>query len=93
MAETDYYKILGVSKNATQEEIKKAYRRLAQKYHPDRAKGNKKEAEEQFKRISEAYAVLSNPEKRREYDAYGSGAPGCFSSVRTSSRPARLSRL
>lgn len=74
MAELDYYKILGVSKNATQEEIKKAYRKLAQKYHPDRAKGDKKAAEEQFKKISEAYAVLSNPEKRREYDTYGSQA-------------------
>jgi curved DNA-binding protein len=74
MAEMEYYQILGVKRDATQEEIKKAYRRLAQKYHPDRAKGNKKEAEEQFKRISEAYAVLSNPEKRQEYDTHGSQA-------------------
>jgi curved DNA-binding protein len=74
MAEMDYYKILGVSKTATQEEIKKAYRKLAQKHHPDKAKGDKKAAEEQFKKISEAYAVLSNPEKRKEYDAYGSQA-------------------
>jgi curved DNA-binding protein len=74
MAATDYYKILGVSKNASQEEMKKAYRKLAQKYHPDQAKGDKKEAEEQFKKISEAYAVLSNPEKRKEYDTYGSQA-------------------
>lgn len=73
MAE-DYYQILGVSRNATPEEIKKAYRKLAQKYHPDKAKGNKKEAETQFKKISEAYAVLSNPEKRREYDEFGSQA-------------------
>jgi curved DNA-binding protein len=74
MAPSDYYKILGVHKNASQEEVKKAYRKLAQKYHPDQAKGDKKEAEEQFKKISEAYAVLSNPEKRKEYDTYGSQA-------------------
>jgi curved DNA-binding protein len=71
MAE-DYYQILGVNRNATPEEIKKAYRKLAQKYHPDKAKGNKKEAETQFKKISEAYAVLSNPGKRKEYDEFGS---------------------
>jgi curved DNA-binding protein len=73
MAE-DYYQILGVDRNATPEEIKKVYRKLAQKYHPDKAKGNKKEAEAQFKKISEAYAVLSNPEKRKEYDDFGSQA-------------------
>ncbi len=67
----DYYKILGVPRNATQEEIKKAYRRLAMKYHPDKNKGNK-EAEEKFKEINEAYAVLSDPEKRKMYDMYGS---------------------
>jgi len=70
MAVKDYYKILGVPRNATQEEIKKAYRRLALKYHPDRNKGNK-EAEEKFKEINEAYAVLSDPEKRRQYDMLG----------------------
>lgn len=67
----DYYAILGVPKNASQEEIKKAYRKLAMKYHPDRNKGNK-EAEEKFKEINEAYAVLSDPEKRKMYDLYGS---------------------
>ncbi|MDW8093574.1 MAG: J domain-containing protein [Caldimicrobium sp.] len=67
----DYYAILGIPRNATQEEIKKAYRRLAMKYHPDRNKGNK-EAEEKFKEINEAYAVLSDPEKRKLYDMYGS---------------------
>ncbi|HEY9072496.1 MAG TPA: DnaJ domain-containing protein, partial [Desulfobaccales bacterium] len=72
MAEMDYYQILGVSREASPEEIKKAYRKLALKYHPDKAKGDKKLAEEKFKQISEAYAVLSNPEKKKEYDQFGS---------------------
>ncbi|MCK4468155.1 MAG: DnaJ domain-containing protein, partial [Desulfobacterales bacterium] len=71
MPATDYYKILGVSKNASDEEIKKAYRKLAMKYHPDHAKGNKT-AEERFKKISEAYAVLSDKKKRSQYDTFGS---------------------
>lgn len=70
MARKDYYKILGVSKDATQEEIKKAYRQAALKYHPDRNPGDK-EAEEKFKEAAEAYAVLSDPEKRARYDRYG----------------------
>jgi curved DNA-binding protein len=74
MAEMDYYQMLGVGRNATPDEIKKAYRKLAMKYHPDKAKGDKKLAEENFKRISEAYAVLSNPEKRQQYDQFGSQA-------------------
>jgi curved DNA-binding protein len=73
MAE-DYYKILGVNRDVTADELKKAYRKLAQKYHPDKAKGNKQDAEAQFKKISEAYAVLSNPEKRKEFDEFGSQA-------------------
>jgi len=67
MPETDYYKILNVNKNASESEIKKAYRKLAMKYHPDRNKGDKS-AEEMFKKISEAYAVLSDKEKREQYD-------------------------
>lgn len=71
MPDTDYYEILGVPKNASDKEIKKAYRKLAMKYHPDKAKGDKA-AEEKFKQISEAYAVLSNKEKRKQYDTFGS---------------------
>ena len=70
MAGKDYYEILGLKKSATPEEIKKAYRKLALKYHPDRNKEDK-DAEARFKDVSEAYAVLSNPEKRKQYDMYG----------------------
>jgi curved DNA-binding protein len=68
----DYYELLGVSKTAVDDEIKKAYRKLAKKYHPDKNPGDKA-AEEKFKLISEAYAVLSNPEKRKQYDQFGMG--------------------
>ncbi|MCU0580054.1 MAG: DnaJ domain-containing protein [Desulfobacterota bacterium] len=71
MPEKDYYKILGTDKKASAEDIKKAYRKLAMKYHPDRNKGDKK-AEEKFKELSEAYAVLSDKEKRKQYDTFGS---------------------
>lgn len=81
----DYYKILGVSKNATKDEIKKAYRKLAMKYHPDR-NPNDKAAEDKFKEINEAQEVLSDPEKRARYDQLGAsyfqwknaGGPGNF---------------
>ena len=70
MATKDYYKILGVAKNASKDEIKKAYRKLAMQYHPDKTKGDKVR-EEKFKEISEAYAVLSNDEKRKQFDSFG----------------------
>ena len=75
MAEKDYYEILGVKKTATEAELKKAYRELAKKYHPDKNKGNK-EAENKFKEISEAYAVLSDKDKREQYDRLGRVAFG-----------------
>lgn len=70
MAYIDYYKILGISKSATESDIKKAYRKLARKYHPD-LNPNDKDAELKFKQINEANEVLSNPENRKKYDAYG----------------------
>jgi DnaJ-class molecular chaperone len=72
MASEDYYKILGISKTATEAEIKKAYRKLALQYHPDRNKS--KEAEEKFKEVNKAYEVLSDPQKRQTYDQFGSAA-------------------
>ncbi len=66
----DYYKILNVSKEASEEEIKKSYRKIAMQHHPDRNPGNR-EAEEKFKLASEAYEVLRDPEKKQLYDRYG----------------------
>ncbi|EES90764.1 molecular chaperone DnaJ [Clostridium botulinum C] len=70
MANKDFYAVLGLSKGASDDEIKKAYRKLAMKYHPDRNQGNK-EAEEKFKDINEAYQVLSDPQKKAQYDQFG----------------------
>jgi curved DNA-binding protein len=70
MAQKDYYKVLGISKSASEKDIKKAYRKLAVEYHPDKTQGDKSR-EERFKEISEAYQVLGNAEKRRQYDALG----------------------
>jgi len=70
MSFIDYYQILGISKNATEDEIKKAYRKLARKYHPD-VNPNDKEANKKFQQINEANEVLSDPEKRKKYDKYG----------------------
>lgn len=71
----DYYEVLGVSRNSSAEEIKKAYRKLALKYHPDRNPGNK-DAEEKFKEAAEAYAILSDSEKRAQYDQFGHSLGG-----------------
>ena len=70
----DYYKILGVEKNASQDDIKKAFRKLAHEHHPDKNKGNL-EAEKKFKEASEAYSTLSDNNKRAQYDRFGSAGP------------------
>jgi len=75
MAKRDYYEVLGVDKNASEDDIKKAYRRIAIKYHPDRNPGDK-EAEEKFKEAAEAYDVLHDPQKRQQYDQFGFNGPG-----------------
>ena len=67
----DYYKILGVPRNATEDDIKKAYRKLAMQYHPDRNQGKEEWANEKFKEINEAYGVLGNPDKKKQYDQFG----------------------
>lgn len=91
----DYYKILGVDRSASSKEIKRAYRKLAQKYHPDRNPGDKR-VENHFKKVNEAYEVLSDPEKRRKYDQLGSAwqdwqraghAPGGFDWARWQAQP------
>ena len=86
MAKKDYYEVLGVPRNASDEDIKKAFRQLARKYHPDLNPGNKG-AEEQFKEINEAFQVLSDPQKKAQYDQFGHAAfrPEDFAGFRTSS--------
>ena len=79
MAKRDYYEVLGVGKDASEDEIKKAYRKIAIKYHPDRNPGNK-EAEEKFKEAAEAYDVLHDPQQSQQYDQFGFNGPdsgGC----------------
>lgn len=74
----DYYEVLGVSKSATDDELKKAYRKLAKKYHPDANPDNKEEAEAKFKEVNEAYEVLSDSQKRKMYDQFGTADPSGF---------------
>jgi molecular chaperone DnaJ len=83
----DYYAILGISRDASEEQIKKAYRNLAMQYHPDKNPGKEEWANEKFKEINEAFAVLGNPDKCRQYDQFGTtGSPNdVFSSTATSS--------
>ena len=80
MAESkrDYYEVLGVNKNATDDELKKSYRKLAKQYHPDANADNKKEAEAKFKEVTEAYEVLSDKQKRQMYDQFGHNGPAGF---------------
>jgi curved DNA-binding protein len=81
----DYYEVLGVPKNSSDEEIKKAYRKLAMQYHPDRNRGQETWANEKFKEINEAFGILGDPEKRRQYDQFGTSgaASDIFSSQNT----------
>ena len=83
MAKRDYYEVLGVPRNASADDIKKAYRKLAMKYHPDRNRDNPKAAEEKFKEVAEANEVLSDEQKRAAYDQFGHAGVG---------QPARATR-
>src|SRR5574344_502373 len=74
VSKRDYYEVLGVAKTASDDELKKAFRKLARKYHPDVNRDIPKEAEVKFKEINEAYEVLSSPERRAQYDQYGHAA-------------------
>src|SRR3954453_21102569 len=89
-ARPDYYKTLGGAKNAAQDEVKKAYRKLARQYHPDRNEGNK-DAEERFKAVQEAYDVLGDPDKRKQYDR-GTGPLGAGGARPRGPRPAARPR-
>ena len=92
MAKRDYYEVLGVDKNVSDDELKRAYRKLAKKYHHDANPDNKKEAEAKFKEVNEAYETLSDPQKRKMYDqfgpdgpqGFGGGGPGGYYSYSTS---------
>ena len=84
----DYYEILGVNKSASKDEIKKAFYKLAQKYHPDKKGGN----EEKFKQVNEAYQVLSDDAKRSKYDQFGSGYENMGGSLRRRVRRTRRIR-
>ena len=86
MPNQDYYKVLGVSREASDEEIRKAYKKLARQYHPDVKPGDK-EAAEKFKQIQEAYEVLGDPEKREQYDRYGAAFQGAGRGPRGQGRP------
>ena len=74
MSKKDYYEVLGVSKDASEADIKKAFRKLAVKYHPDKNRDNPEEAEKKFKEINEAYSILSDKTKRAQYDRFGPDA-------------------